>query len=435
MKQAYRLFYIILAAGISLLAVFPLVFAQNSNRKTSTKAADETIVVEGIGSGVSRQDALHDAMRKAIEKAVGMYVMTKTVLNDGDLKEQIIVASDAVVTNYKELDCVEHDDMWMIKIKAKVLPNEYLKYCPKQISDSVSSTEIGNILNKHNTAKNTEKLFQEIADNYLSDIIKFKKESITISASGDITEDKIPICISFSGKLDQNQFEKFLNRLSSVLDRVSLQKTMIKLHKNNEGRYAEIPEDIAENLWKKAGLTKNDKDKYSFVAFRYYKNGKLLYSLYLVPLNVRNSLDLAMKVRDRLGRDTFHRYLVLSISYAKKQKTEKKFFELDHIGLAYYDESFPMMGLRVYESYCSPLTFTNNFYFKPKSFGKIKSTRKSNVSVAGSMELSLSEDEVKRLKNVYIYPLSSEHNVFYQEGQEQVLQACDKLETKYWNSK
>lgn len=433
MKDVFHLFYPILAAGIFLLGAIPPVFAQNSGGTTSTKNADGAIVAEGIGCGATRQDALHDAMRKAIEKAVGMYIMTKKVVTDGDLKEQIIVASDAVVTNYKELDCVEHDGMWMIKIKANVLPNEYLKYCPKQISDSVSATEIGNILNKRNTAKNTEKIFQEIADDYLSDILKFKKESITISASGDIEGDEIPLCINFSGKLDQTQFDKFQNRLSSVLDRVSLQKTKIELRKNNKGQYEEIPENIAENLWKKAGLTKNDEGKYGFIAFRNYKNGMLLYSLYLVPRTVRKSLGQA------INDDIQHSYLVLSISYANKQKTEKLFFELDGIGLAYYDKSFLMMGLRVYESYYPPLTFTNNFYFEPESFGKIKSTRKSITTVTGSMELSLSEDEVKNLKNIYIYPLLSEHNVFSwsydREKQEQVLQACDKIESKYWNSK
>ena len=98
-----------------------------------------------------------------------------------------------------------------------------------------------------------------------------------------------------------------------------------------------------------------------------------------------------------------------------------------------------MMGLRVYDSYYSPLTFSNIFSFDPESFGKIKSTRKSNLSVSGSMEWSLSEEKVKKMKTVYIYPLVSEYDVFSwsfdEEEKEQVVQACDKIESKYWNSK
>ena len=439
MKHASRLSGTVLAVCFFLTASIMQLSAQQNSAGTAKKAAGaKVIIAEGIGSGETRQDALHDAMRKAIEIAVGTYILTETVsVNNSLLKNQILVASDAVVTNYTELDCVEHNGMWMIKIKAKVLPNEYLKYCPKQITDSVSATEIGNIINKRNAAKDTEKMFQEIAEDYLPDILKFKKESISMSSNGDIEDDVIPLSVSFSGKLDQYQFERFLNRLSSVLDIVALQKTKIEIQKDSKGRFGEIPENIAETLWKKAGLTQIDKEKNSFIAFRNYKNGKLLYSLYLVPQNVRRALAQAVKVKDVFGNETGQHYIVLSISYANTQETEKVFFKFDQIGIAYYDRSFPMMGLRVYESFFSPLTFSNIFSFKPESFGKVKVTRKSNVSVAGTMELSLPADSVKDMKKVFIYPLVWDRDLstyWTPESRDKAEQACDRIESKYWNS-
>lgn len=78
-------------------------------------AAAKEITVECDGSGATRQDALRDAMRKAIEKAVGMYVLSKTTMTYQELKEQVIVTSDAVVTNYKEIKSEEEERGWTVR--------------------------------------------------------------------------------------------------------------------------------------------------------------------------------------------------------------------------------------------------------------------------------------------------------------------------------
>ena len=166
------------------------------------------------------------------------------------------------------------------------------------------------------------------------------------------------------------------------------------------------------------------------------KNMRIFF-VYLVPQNVRRALAQAVKVKDVFGNETGQHYIVLSISYANTQETEKVFFKFDQIGIAYYDRSFPMMGLRVYESFFSPLTFSNIFSFKPESFGKVKVTRKSNVSVAGTMELSLPADSVKDMKKVFIYPLIWDRDLstyWTPESRDKAEQACDRIESKYWNS-
>ena len=433
MIHASRLSGTVLAVCFFLTASITQLSAQQNSAGTTRNTTDaKEIVTEGIGSGETRQDALHDAMRKAIEKAVGMYVMTKTVtVNNALLKNQILVASDAVVTNYTELDCVEHDGMWMIRIKAKVLPNEYLKYCPKQIADGVSATEIGNILNKRNAAKNAEKMFQEIAEDYLSEIIKFNKESVTISPNGDIDDDAIPLSILFSGKVDQDQFDKCQSRISAVLDKLSLQKTKIELRKDGNGRFAGVPEDLGETLWKKARLTKNDKGDYGFVAFRNYKKDRMIYTLYLVPNSIKKAVDRAAEP------DVGYHYLVLSISYANKTKTDRVFFSMNKIGLAYYDQAFRMMGFPVYGSYLSPLTLSNDFVFQASRYPTFKITKKATGTVAGTLELSLPAESVRNMKSVYLYPLiwDSDLSTYWTtENREEAKQECDRIESKYWNS-
>lgn len=68
--------------------------------------ADEgdTVKVKGRGVGATKADALKDAYRDAVERAVGLYVDAETVAeNDQIVKDQILTQSNAYITDYKEL--------------------------------------------------------------------------------------------------------------------------------------------------------------------------------------------------------------------------------------------------------------------------------------------------------------------------------------------
>ena len=64
--------------------------------------AAETQTVEGRGVGVNRAEALKDAYRDAVERAVGMYVDAKQGMKNEELVEdQILTQSNAYIEKYE----------------------------------------------------------------------------------------------------------------------------------------------------------------------------------------------------------------------------------------------------------------------------------------------------------------------------------------------
>ena len=69
-------------------------------------SADEgdTVKVKGRGVGATKVEALKDAYRDVVERAVGRYVDTETVVkNDQIVKDEILTQSNAYITDYQEL--------------------------------------------------------------------------------------------------------------------------------------------------------------------------------------------------------------------------------------------------------------------------------------------------------------------------------------------
>ena len=213
-------FGIILTICFALTAALqPAVLAQMTSGGPTPEelAAAKEIVVECDGSGATRQDALRDAMRKAIEKAVGMYVLSKTTMTDQELKEQVIVTSDAVVTNYKELKSEEEEGIWTVRIEARVLPNEYLKFCPKNASQDVS-LEIGNLLNTMGSLNNTEAILDEIYEEDLFfKLYKFQKTEVKLGGDVELNGENVSLKVDFTASIDQDEYKKFQARICAFL--------------------------------------------------------------------------------------------------------------------------------------------------------------------------------------------------------------------------
>ena len=69
-----------------------------------TAPGSDTVKVQGRGVGVTKDAALKDAYRDAIEHAVGLYVDAETIVSNNELvKDQVLTQSNAYITNYREL--------------------------------------------------------------------------------------------------------------------------------------------------------------------------------------------------------------------------------------------------------------------------------------------------------------------------------------------
>ncbi|MBD3322174.1 MAG: hypothetical protein GF350_13835, partial [Chitinivibrionales bacterium] len=81
---------------------------------------EEDIIAEGFGQGINRQEALMAAKRNAVEKGIGMILLSQTEIENFQLKrDQIITKTIGAVKSYDIIsETKSSDNLFEIKIKA-----------------------------------------------------------------------------------------------------------------------------------------------------------------------------------------------------------------------------------------------------------------------------------------------------------------------------
>ena len=92
-----------------------------------TPQASDRVVAEGVGELISgkearaRDEAINDAFRRAIEKAIGTYISSETKMENMQvIKDEIFVRSRGYVTDYEIISEGEEKDTYRVQIKAWV---------------------------------------------------------------------------------------------------------------------------------------------------------------------------------------------------------------------------------------------------------------------------------------------------------------------------
>ena len=444
-------FGIVLAVCLALTAAVLPVHAQTTGGPAPKNlAADKEIVAEGIGSGATKQDALRDAMRKAIEKAVGVYVMAKTSMTDQELKEQIIVTSDAVVTNYKEIKCVEDDGIWLVRIEAKVLPNEYLKYASKLVTQDVS-LEIGNLLNTVDAMSNTEAVLDEIfEDDLFLKLYKFRKTGIRMGDNVDISGDKAAFKLDFDLTFDQEEYKKFQTRLCAFLDKIARHKMTFTEkggsdRATTEKRFKEAYTITNRDaLWKESGIDDSERSNYCNISVETAKSKKTTYTLYLVrkeiyELILKKQLKYSVLVfsfskADGGESDPFRIFLDFDLNFGKDSTTRGRGVTYSIITFTNWDVfSFPKMVDQGDKRTNFP---KRREAWKQCNMESGYSTAKlltcdGSGTGKGTLNVELPSDFAKRLKDVYIYSIANRDDLDDEECEEKAAE----IESKYWKQK
>lgn len=95
----------VLAVGVVMGAPRVVSLSPLGGSTTSAPADEgETVKVQGRGVGLTKEAALKDAYRDAIERAVGLYVDAETAANNDQIvKDQVLTQSNAYIKDYREL--------------------------------------------------------------------------------------------------------------------------------------------------------------------------------------------------------------------------------------------------------------------------------------------------------------------------------------------
>ncbi len=386
---------------------------------------EKEITVEGVGSGETKQDALRDAMKKSIEKAVGMYVMSKTTIKDDELKEQIVVTSDAVVTNYRELSSSERDGIWVVKIEAKVLPNEYLKYAPKMVSQDIS-LDIANLLNTTDAMDNAKAVIDEIFEDEYYKIYRFEKTGVRMGDNVDLNSKNISLKIDYSLKFDKNEYDKFQKRLCAFLDKIAKCKDDFELNQYLSFTSYRSNENNSNALWKKSGLDKSEEKNYCTIEFASEKGNKEKKTVFTSYLVRKEIFEL---IRSKVINDV---YLVFSFLTTDGAETHKAFLdaainwgiikEHRHYSYSsYYTDTIVFTSWAAFERVNIKKRYGGIFPFE-----NVYADRESK----GTLTLDdIPKDYAKQLKDIYIYVLNNEEDL----DEDERIEKANEIESKFWH--
>lgn len=202
-------------------------------------AADATdiVKVQGKGSGVTRDEALKDAYRDAIERAVGLYVdAEQMVKNDALVSDQILTQSNAYIEKYDVVKETAANGLVTLRILATVKKAALTK----KLSDVMppQSFKLGNdAQNFHAAAVTQEKRSEDAAAllkktldgvNPITQLIRLSLADPKMMTRdvGQYSNDKRPCYFyRFKFELDEKKYyEEFLPPLLKVLDQISLTK-------------------------------------------------------------------------------------------------------------------------------------------------------------------------------------------------------------------
>ena len=205
-------------------------------------AADgELVTVQGRGVGATKEAALKDAYRDAIERAVGLYVDAEQVVkNDEQVNDQILTQSNAYIKKYDVVKESEVDGLFTVRILATVKKSALTKklgdVMPKQSFNL--GTDAANLHAQIVTREKRNVDAVALLENVLKGVNPVK-QMMTFS----LAETKMIPRKTESGKgacyyhfkmvIDAKKyFEEFLPPLMKVLDQIAIEPPKVARFKN-----------------------------------------------------------------------------------------------------------------------------------------------------------------------------------------------------------
>ena len=89
------------AVTVAVASVAMAASATGGRLSSAAATCTETVMVKGRGVGADKTEALKDAYRDAVERAVGLYVDAEQMMKNEELvKDQILTQSNAYIEKY-----------------------------------------------------------------------------------------------------------------------------------------------------------------------------------------------------------------------------------------------------------------------------------------------------------------------------------------------
>jgi len=185
----------------------------------------KTIIVTGYG--INKRQALDNALKSAVEQAIGVLIDTETMLkNDKIIKDNILTSSSGYVKSYKEISFNKSNSLIELKIKAIVKSQKIFRTIKKlNISTiSISNTKdiYARVSTKNRSKKSAEKIFKKALTEYIStetmrDILSVKIVDAKV-LEDKMKNNKVPIRIKYKVLVDYDIYKQKIKKIEQTFE-------------------------------------------------------------------------------------------------------------------------------------------------------------------------------------------------------------------------
>ena len=181
------------------------------------------VIVSATGRGLDETEALRDAYKDAVRKAVGTYVVTQTVLKNDKLDEIIMLNSDAIIIRHEVTNKRTENGVLIMDITATVVKNELQKYIAPKKTSKINTNEISNLLNHREALANAEKSLEYIFEKYIQNLFHAtKKGNLQINPHSKTEGDRIIVDLNYDVQFNKKAYDNLKQRLHNLLERTAL---------------------------------------------------------------------------------------------------------------------------------------------------------------------------------------------------------------------
>ena len=200
-----------------------LAFVQFIFCASLANASDDSIQVTASGIGHTSDEALKDAYKNAVRRAVGVYVLTETVMNNEDIDEKIYANSDGVVSSHEVLETKPlPNNLIEITIKATVQKNNIGRLVGKDKPVVIDKKNIANVSNSLNAMEEVQKSLDLIFKGYPASLLTV--EAIgqpVIDETEDVTAGTLPMKQKLRISVNYSEYQKLAKKLEKLFDQMN----------------------------------------------------------------------------------------------------------------------------------------------------------------------------------------------------------------------
>ena len=221
------------------------------------KKSADTITVTATGIGHNTDEALKDAFKNAVRRAVGVYVLTETSMNSNEeIDEKVYANADATISSHTVIDTQTlPNNLVNVTIKAEVLKGVIGQKIDKSKTTEVNKTDIVNVTNHLDAMEEAQKSLDLLFKDFPACLMTV--EAIgrpSINNRQDVTKDVIPMLQEVRVSIDYHKYQNFLEKLMSLFNHLGYPK----------GKVINVTEDNSRDFGEKDGF----RDCISFITLK-----------------------------------------------------------------------------------------------------------------------------------------------------------------------